>query len=223
MNQKKPMATNRRLAEALARAAINRRAEQATAVNAALGKNPGLGQQIEEAVQSRLDRTTYQAPYDPSLLWPHSTYTRVPFASPLPNYVDGALTPPLTPPSENFGNLPYYQSPLPMYQDRNDYSGPLMSPYPSDYAQPPYASPLSNYVAGALAPPATPPSEKFAKRQPRFIHPGLLAPDYQPRFINPSWPDEYDPLLNDKDLSSHDQDPLGVLRKMQERPFLKNI
>jgi hypothetical protein len=119
--------------------------------------------------------------------------------------VDGAFTPPLTPPSEKFGKQPYYQPPLPMYPDGADYNPSLFSPYSSAYTRLPFAPLLPNHVDSALALPATPPSGRFEKRQLQFIHPDLFAPDYRPRFIHPMWPDEYDPVVDDKDLFSDDE------------------
>lgn len=51
-NQDQPNASSRRLAEALARLAMNQRAEQAAALNTALVQNPALARQLSQTRQT---------------------------------------------------------------------------------------------------------------------------------------------------------------------------
>lgn len=147
------VSAKRRLAEALARAVINQRAQQPTTLNAAVAKNPRI-----QRVFRRPEGPILPSPYNPSLLSPHRlTDMLVPLVPPSPKTMEGVFARPITPPpppppetiedilalhrtlpSNKFGKLPYYPPRFihPMWPDEYDNPVPDEKNAPQDDPDP---------------------------------------------------------------------------------------
>jgi hypothetical protein len=104
--------SKRRLAEALARALLNQRAEQAAPASPVPGENSTLAQQ-SLPIQPVMD-TVIRPPRDSDSLFfsPQRLYrTPTPFTAPSPDKVPGLLAPEVTPPPSYFWRPQPYQAP----------------------------------------------------------------------------------------------------------------
>jgi hypothetical protein len=105
------------------------------------------------------------------------------------------------------------------------YNSSLLSPHRLTDVLVPLTPPSPKTMEGIFALPITPPSPKTIEdilalpKAPTFGN----EPYYQPRFIDPMYPDEYDAVPDDKNIPQDDPDPLGIDRRQMEQPWLKRI
>ena len=144
-NKRQSEPVHSQLAEALARLAMNQRAEQAAALNAALAENPALAQQLQKLQQAQAQQAQLGQQAERSL--PVQPVIETPIKPPPYRYLDPRLfdprpfaevPAPLTPP-------PLFSTPNPPTNEDPAPDGEDPSEYPWLKKQPPKWIDLNDY------------------------------------------------------------------------------
>lgn len=103
------------------------------------------------------------------------------------------------------------------------YNPSLLSPHRLTDVLVPLKRPSPETIEGVFAPPATSPPPKTIEDILAAPPPSTFGnePYYQPRFVDPMYPDYYDPVPDEKNAPQGDPDPFGIERRRQEQPLRK--